>query len=71
MTVTVTAEHIYQAPVELVAATHLTKFPNEYDKDIISCNIIERNTDKEGRLYTKRVAAVRNVLPTFLRRVSS
>lgn len=71
MTVTVTAEHIYQAPVELVAATHLTKFPNEYDKDIISCNVIERNTDKEGRLYTKRVAAVRNVLPTFLRRVSS
>lgn len=71
MTVTVTAEHVYHEPVEVVVATHLTKFPNEYDPNIISCSIIERKRDKDGRHYTKRVAAVRNVLPSILRRVET
>ncbi|XP_071526450.1 PRELI domain-containing protein 2-like [Panulirus ornatus] len=71
MTVKVKSEHVYQEPVEIVAATHLTKFPNEYDPNILSCNVIEKRRDRDGRTYTKRVAAVRNVLPTILRRVES
>ncbi|XP_050692082.1 PRELI domain-containing protein 2-like [Eriocheir sinensis] len=71
MTVTVTAEHVYQEPVEVVAATHLTKFPNEHDPNILSCNVVERKPQEDGRAYTKRVAAVRNVLPDLLRQVKS
>lgn len=70
MTVTVKAEHVYQEPVEIVAATHLTKFPNEYEPNILSCNVLEKRRDRDGQTYTKRVAAVRNVLPSILRRVS-
>lgn len=69
MTVTVTAEHVYKEPVEVVAATHLTKFPNEHDPNILSCSVIERRVQDDGRTYTRRVAAVRNVLPHLLRRV--
>ncbi|XP_069960762.1 PRELI domain-containing protein 2 isoform X2 [Cherax quadricarinatus] len=71
MTITVRAEHVYHEPVELVAATHLTKFPNEYDSNIISCCVIERKRESDGCTYTKRVAAVRNVLPSLLRKVET
>lgn len=71
MTVTVTAEHVYKEPVEVVAATHLTKFPNEHDPNILSCSVIERRVQDDGRTYTRRVAAVRNVLPHLLRRIKS
>ncbi|KAK8393539.1 hypothetical protein O3P69_006703 [Scylla paramamosain] len=71
MTVTVTAEHVYKEPVEMVAATHLSKFPNEYDPNILSCNVVECRVQDDGRTYTRRVAAVRNVLPQLLRRIKS
>ncbi|XP_042230200.1 PRELI domain-containing protein 2-like isoform X2 [Homarus americanus] len=71
MTVTVKAEHVYQEPVEVVAVTHLSKYPNEYDPNILSCAVLERKIDGDGQTYTKRVAAVRNVLPSIFRRVKS
>ncbi|XP_066950952.1 PRELI domain-containing protein 2-like [Macrobrachium rosenbergii] len=71
MTVTITAEHVYKEPVEVVAATHLAKFPNDHDPNIVVCNTVERSKTTDGRNYTKRVALVRNVLPSVLRRTKS
>lgn len=71
MTVTVTAEHVYKEPVEVVAATHLSKFPNDYDPNILSCTVLEKKITTDGRHYTRRVACARNVLPTLLRRSES
>ncbi|KAK7070398.1 PRELI-like [Halocaridina rubra] len=71
MTITVTARHVYKEPVEVVAATHLSKFPNEYDPNILSCATVEKNKTKDGRIYTRRIASTRNVLPLILRRTES
>ena len=69
MTVTITAKHVFKEPVEVVAATHLGKFPNDYDPNIVACNTVERKKTNDGKNYTKRVALVRNVLPSLLKQV--
>ena len=69
MTITVEANHIYNEPVEIVAATHLSKYPNKYDPDVLACKTIERKVSKTCS-FTKRIAICKNILPNFLKRVS-
>ncbi|KAB7503079.1 PRELI domain-containing protein 2 [Armadillidium nasatum] len=71
MTVTINVHHIYHEPVENVAATHLAKYPNKYDPNVVSSNIVKNKLLSDGLRYTKRIAICRNVLPHFLRTVPS
>ena len=71
MTITVEMQHTYNSPVEVVAAVHLTKYPNKYDPNVKSCSIIERKRDiTNNSTYTKRIAHCKNVLPSILRKVN-
>ncbi|CAL4062161.1 unnamed protein product, partial [Meganyctiphanes norvegica] len=71
MTISVIKTHIYKEPVEVVAAAHLGKYPNEYDPNVISCTTVEKKKCDNGVAYTRRIAACLNVLPTILRKVEA
>ncbi|XP_072045062.1 PRELI domain-containing protein 2-like [Amphiura filiformis] len=62
--------HLYKFPVELVAHTHFTKYPNDKERSVRGITTIEQITDPRTHIeYKKRIATCKNVIPPLLRRI--
>jgi len=70
MVVQITVTHVYEYPVEFVAKTHFSKYPNDKETFVEGIETIEKKTDKpNGRIYLRRIATCRNMVPSVLRKI--
>lgn len=69
MVVTMNISHVFKYPLEIVAQTHLTKYPTAKEKNVLNVDIVEKKTEK-GVEYTRRIATCLNVVPRMMRRLS-
>ncbi|XP_022249440.1 PRELI domain-containing protein 2-like [Limulus polyphemus] len=70
MVITLKIIHIFKYPIELVAETHLNKYPNDKEKNVLAVETVEKTQNKDGTLYIKRIAYCNNIVPFVLRQLS-
>lgn len=70
MVIVMNVNYIFKYPVEAVVHTHLTKYPTEKEKNVLSVDTVENRTEGNGVVYLKRIATCLNVVPTVMRKVS-
>lgn len=70
MVINIDFQHVFKYPVETVAHTHLTKYPNEKENSVLRIDTVEKKCEQNGVEYQKRIATCLNVIPSILRRIS-
>ncbi|XP_043919963.1 PRELI domain-containing protein 2 [Protopterus annectens] len=72
MVITVELRKLYKYPFETVVDSHLNKYPTPLEQNITAVRTAEENTDlSTGIIYRRRIATCKNVIPAFLRQISS
>ncbi|XP_067141873.1 PRELI domain-containing protein 2-like [Centruroides vittatus] len=62
-------KHIFKYPIELVTYTHLTKYPTDKEKNVLSVKTVKRIIKDDGIEYWNRVACCSNIVPSVLRKL--
>lgn len=70
MVISVDVSHVFKHPVEFVAKTHFSKYPNAKEQSVTKIDTLVHNLDiSSGIDYRKRIATCTNVIPTVLRSI--
>ncbi|XP_052230869.1 PRELI domain containing protein 3B-like isoform X2 [Dreissena polymorpha] len=63
------AEHVFDAPWDLVVRAQFRKYPNEFNNAVEGVDVVERRVDKTGTLYSHRLLSTRWGLPGWATKI--